>query len=147
MYRCCLESCPLGGCFLLMVISLTLGKSKLMVILMIFGKSKLILQRNSLRRNLMPEQLSGLFIHATSTSPWILRPTKVSTSSELYPKYFRLPTFLHCSDIQFFYSPSFPNTVSWSTFGYLPLTVQHLCDLQNTMPCQPSPGASDLTLT
>ena len=119
---------------------------------MIFCKSKLILQRNSLRRNLMPGQLSGLFNHATSTSPWILRPVKVSISSELYPKYFRLSTFLDCSDIQFFHSPPFPNTVSQATFGYLPLTAQHLCDLQNTMrpasscqvlPTQPLPREAE----
>ena len=56
----------------------------------------------------MPEQLSGLLIHATGTPPWFLRPVKVSTSSELYPDYFRLATFLDSSGIQFFYSPPFP---------------------------------------
>ena len=41
----------------------------------------------------MPEQLSGQLIHVTGTPPWLLRPVKVSTSCELYPDYFRLPTF------------------------------------------------------
>ena len=43
----------------------------------------------------MPEQLSEHLIHVTGTPPWLLRPVKVSTSSELYPDYFRLPTFLN----------------------------------------------------
>ena len=54
---------------------------ELMVILLILQKSNLTLQQNS---------------H---------RPVKVSTNSELYPDYFRLPTFLDCSGIQFFDSP------------------------------------------
>ena len=36
----------------------------------------------------------------------------------------------------------FPNTVRQATFGYLTLTVQHLCDLQDAM----SQGAFHLTL-
>ena len=43
------------------------------------------------------------------------------------------------------YASSFlirPNTVSQATYGYLPLTVQHLCDLQDIMPRHWSPGAS-----
>ena len=51
-----------------------------------------------------------------------------------------------CLGIEFFDSP-FPNTVSYATFGYLPLTVQHLCDLWDAMPLQWSPGASHPTLT
>ena len=53
----------------------------------------------------MLEKLSGLLIHLTGTSPWLLRPVKISTSSELYPDYFQLPTFLVFSSIQLFYSP------------------------------------------
>ena len=49
--------------------------------------------------------LSGLLFHATGTPAWLLRPVKVSTSSELHPGYFQLPTFLDCLGIQFFYSP------------------------------------------
>ena len=68
---------------------------------------KLTLQQNSLRRNWMPEQLSRLLIHVTGTPPWLLKLVKVSTISEHYPDCFRVPTFLNCSDIQFFDSPPF----------------------------------------
>ena len=80
----------------------------------------------------MPEQLSGLLVHVTGTPPWLPRLVKVSTSSELYTDCFQLPTFR--SGIQFFDLPPFPNTASQTTFGYLLLTVQHLCDLQDAMP-------------
>ena len=43
----------------------------------------------------MSGQLSGQLIHVTGTPPRLVRPVKVSTSSELYPDYFRLPTFLN----------------------------------------------------
>ena len=56
----------------------------------------------------MPEQLSGQLIHVTSTPPWLLRPVKISTSSELYPDYFRLPTFLNVQASSFFIHPPFP---------------------------------------
>ena len=57
----------------------------------------------------------------TGTPPWLLRPMRVSTSSELYPDT-RLFLFFECIGIQFFNS----------------LT----CDLREAMPCQRS-----LTLT
>ena len=41
------------------------------------------------------------------------------------------------------YTSSFlihPNS-QLATYGYLPLTVQHLCELQDIMPCHCSPGA------
>ena len=91
----------------------------------------------------MPEKLSGILIHATGTPPWLHRPVKVSTSSELYPNFFRLPTFFDSSGIQFYDSPP-------SHLGYLwlpTLTVQHLCDLQDTIPCMRSPDASHPILT
>ena len=50
----------------------------------------------------MPHQWMS---HATGTPPWLLRPVTISTSSELYPDYFLLPTFLECSCIQLFNSP------------------------------------------
>ena len=50
-----------------------------------------------------------------------------------------------CLAIQFFDLPPYLNTVSWATFGYLPLTVQHLCDLQDNIPCHWSPSASHPT--
>ena len=37
--------------------------------------------------------VSGLLFHATSTPLWLLKPVKVSTSSELYPGYFQLLYF------------------------------------------------------
>ena len=69
----------------------------------------------------MPKQFSGLLFHATGTSPWLLRPVKVSTSSELYPVYFWLPTFLYCPGIQFFDSPLSQH----SQLGYLWLPTPH----------------------
>ena len=55
--------------------------------------------------------------------------------------------FFECLGIQFFYSPllfiSLTQSVRLPTpYGYLPLTVQPLCDLQDVMPCHWSPGAS-----
>ena len=52
-----------------------------------------------------------------------------------------------CLGIQFFSFTPYPNTVSWATFGYLPHTVQYLCDLQDAMPCHWSPSASHPTFT
>ena len=37
--------------------------------------------------------ISRLLFLATGTLPWLLRPVKVSTGSELYPGYFRLLYF------------------------------------------------------
>ena len=54
----------------------------------------------------------------------------------------QLLVFIYCLSIQFFYSPPFFNTFSWATFGYLPLTVQHQCYLQDAVPFQWSPDAS-----
>ena len=85
------------------------------------------------RRNWMSEQLSGLLILATSIPPCLVRPVKVSTSSERYPDYFWLPTFLDCSGIQFFDSSPYANTAT-------PLPVPHLCDLGDTIPFYWSPG-------
>ena len=56
--------------------------------------------------------------HVTSTPPWLLRPMRVSTSSELYPDTLLFFVF-ECLGIQFFNS----------------LT----CDLWDTMPLQRSP--------
>ena len=56
----------------------------------------------------MPEHLSGLLIHVTGTPSWLLRPVKVSTSSELYLTAFGCLLFVQASS--FFYSPPFPST-------------------------------------
>ena len=71
----------------------------------------------------MPDKLSGLLFHATGTPPWLLRPVKISTSSKLYPDYFRLPTFLDCPGIQFFDSPFFQH----SQLGCFFFTCPSLC--------------------
>ena len=39
--------------------------------------------------------ISRLVYHVTGTPPWLLRPVKASTSSELYPDYFWLPFLFH----------------------------------------------------
>ena len=114
--------------------------------LSIIISKNLTLQQNSIRRNWMSEQLSGVLIHVTGTPPWLLRLVKVSTSSELYPDCFRLPTVFDCSGIQFLIHLSFPNLVSYGTFGYLPLTAQYLCHLREAMPHHWSPATSHPTL-
>ena len=58
--------------------------------------------------------------------------------------------FFECLGIQFFDSPllftPLTQSVRLSTpYGYLPLTVQPLCDLRDVMPCHWSPGASHLS--
>ena len=58
-------------------------------------------QQNSLGRNQMPEHFWRLFC-VTGTPPWLLRPVKVSTSSELYPDMRLLFFFFECLGIQFF---------------------------------------------
>ena len=40
---------------------------------------------------IVPHFISRLLFHVTSTPLWLLKPVKASTSSELYPNYFRLP--------------------------------------------------------
>ena len=56
------------------------------------------------------------------------------------------PYFLTgCLSIQFFDSLPFPPTVSQTTFGYLLLTVQYLCNLRDAMPRHWSPDASHPT--
>ena len=39
--------------------------------------------------------ISRLLCHVTGTLPWLLRPVKTSTSSDLYPNYFWLPFLFH----------------------------------------------------
>ena len=39
--------------------------------------------------------ISRLLYHVTGTRPWLLRPVKASTSSELYPDFFWLPLLFH----------------------------------------------------
>ena len=56
--------------------------------------------------------ISRLLYHITGIPPWLLRPMKVSTSSELYPDYFRLPFLFHLPRtlrfwVGVFYPPAF----------------------------------------
>ena len=51
------------------------------------------------------------------------------------------------SSIQFFDSPHFPDTVSDAAWHNLLLTLQNLCDLQNTILRHRWPGTSKPTLT
>ena len=46
--------------------------------------------------------ISELLFLATSTPPWLLRPVKASTSSELYREYFRLLYFCQAFSSQFY---------------------------------------------
>ena len=54
--------------------------------------------------------------------------------------------FTGSSSIQFFNSPTFPNTVIWATFSTLPLTVQQPYDLQSVMMRHLLPGLPTQTL-
>ena len=71
-----------------------------------------------------------------ASSLYILYKTPLGETGCLGDSYFidwlpKHPTFL-----------IHPNTVSYTTYDYLPLTVQYLCDLQDTMPSHWSPGTS-----
>ena len=44
-----------------------------------------------------------LFYHVTGTPPWLWRPVKASTSSELNPNYFWLPLLFHLPQAQRFW--------------------------------------------
>ena len=46
--------------------------------------------------------ISRLLCHVTGTPPWLLRPVKASTSSELYPGYFWLLYFCQAFPSQFY---------------------------------------------
>ena len=65
--------------------------------------------------------ISRLLCHVTGTPPWLLRPVKVSTSSELYPDYFRLPFLFHLPRalrfwVGIFYPQAFFTLRSFPTF-------------------------------
>ena len=75
------------------------------------------------------------------------RPVKVSTSFALYPDFFRLPNFLDWSDIQFFYSPTFPPQsvrlclVTYSSLSRTYMTYRTPCFASSyqMLPAQPAP--------
>ena len=69
--------------------------------------------------------ISRLLCHVTGTPPWLLRPVKVSTSSELYPNYFRLPFLFHLPRVLrfwvgIFYPKVFFTLHSFPTFWHIP---------------------------
>ena len=86
--------------------------------LSIIISKNLALQQNSLRRNWMPEQLSGLLIHVTGTLPWLLRLVKVFTSSELYLTTFSCLLFLIVQTFSFLIHLPFLSTVRPPLFTY-----------------------------
>ena len=95
----------------------------------------------------MPEQLSGQLIHVTSTPPWLLRLVKVSTSSELFPNYFRLPTFLNVQASSFLIHSPFPTQsvrlpfVTYPSLCSTCMTYRMLCHAigHQVLPTQPLP--------
>ena len=95
----------------------------------------------------MPEQLSGQLIHVTGTPTWLLRPVKVSTSSELYPDYFRLPTFFNVQASSFLIHPPFPTQpvrlplVTYPSLCSTCVTYGTLCHAigHQVLPTQPLP--------
>ena len=69
--------------------------------------------------------ISRLLCHVTSTPPWLLRPVKVSTSSELYPDYFRLLFLFHLPRalrfwVHIFYPQAFFTLRSSQHFWHIP---------------------------
>ena len=60
--------------------------------------------------------ISRLLCHVTGTPPWLLRPVKVSTSSELYPDYFRLLFLFHLPQVlQFWVGIFYPQAFLYLT--------------------------------
>ena len=117
----------------------------------LWTSQNLTLQQNSLRRNWMPVHFCGLLAHVTVTPPWLLRTLLVSTSSELYPEYFWLPTFLDCLGIQFFSSLSFPTQsvklilVTYSSLCSTCVTYRTPCHASDhhLLPNQPLPREAE----
>ena len=95
----------------------------------------------------MPDQLSGQLVHVTGTPPWLLRPVKVSTCSELYPDYFRLSTFLNAQASSFFIHSPFPTQsvrlplVTYPSLCSTCVTYRTLCHAigHQVLPTQPLP--------
>ena len=74
--------------------------------------------------------ISRLLCHVTGTPPWLLRPVKASTSSELYPDYFWLPLNFHLPWALLFFSGHFLPT---SVF-YLTLLHRHFSCVYQGLP-------------
>ena len=78
--------------------------------------------------------ISRLLFHVTGTPPWLLRPVKVSNSSELYPNYFRLPLLFHLPRaLQFWVGVIYPQAF---------FTLRSFTNILNsTCVCQGLPGS------
>ena len=68
-------------------------------------------------------------LYVTSTPPWLLRPMKASTSSELYPDYFWLPFLFHLPRalrfwVGIFYPQAFFTLRSFLTFLAQPAFIK-----------------------
>ena len=89
--------------------------------------------QNSLRRSRMPMHfLFRPLSRVTGTPPWLLRPMRVFTSSELYPDTWLFFVF-ECIGIQFF------NSLTYGTPCHARGLLHSLtCDLQDVMPRQRS---------
>ena len=119
--------------------------AKIFFIICVFGaKIWLLLGWLLLKWLLLGWLLLGLLLLRWLLLTFNLNKTPLGETGCLSNPYFLLTG---CLSIQFFDSPPFPNTVNLAAVGYLPLTLQHLCDLQDTMPCHWSPSASHPTLT
>ena len=73
--------------------------------------------------------VSRLIYRVTSTPPWLLRPVKASTSSELYPDYFWLPFLFHLPRalrfwVGIFYPQAFFTLRSFPTFLAQPAFIK-----------------------
>ena len=73
--------------------------------------------------------ISRLLFHVTDIPPWLLRLVKVSTSSELYPDYFRLPFLFHLPRtlrfwVGIFYPQAFFTLRSFPTFLEQPAFIK-----------------------
>ena len=73
--------------------------------------------------------ISRLLCHVTITPPWLLRPVKASTSSELYPDYFWLPFLFHLPRalrfwVGIFYPQAFFTLRSFPTFLAQPAFIK-----------------------
>ena len=69
--------------------------------------------------------ISRLLFHVTDTPPWLLRPVKASTSSELYPGYFRL----------LYFCQAFPSQLYRERYGFEWAFFTH----RRFLPYAPSP--------
>ena len=92
------------------------------VILLTLRKSKIDLTpKLSPRETGCLSNFLGYVSIATGTPHWLLRPVNVSTSYEIYPGYFRLPTFVDCSGSRFLIH----SLSQHSQLGYIWLSTPH----------------------